>query len=283
VTFDPALDAQYDTSRQLPDGNVAPYFEAFVRESEAARTRLHCDLDIRYGPHERETFDFFHASANALDSAGGPPGAPLFVFVHGGYWRRMSKREFSFVAGPLVEAGVAVATLNYPLAPEAKLDTIVASVRAGYAFALRHAAELGAAPGPAVVGGHSVGAQLAGMIAASNEVRGLFTLSGLYDLEPLRSTHINDWIAMDAESARRNGPLHNPPLGTGVPLIAAAGEREQAEFHRQQREYAAAWNAWGGSAREVPAPGLDHFSIVLELARRESPLTRSLLALLGRG
>jgi len=268
------LDAQYDTSRQLPDGDVRPYFEAFVRASDAARVRLRADLDRRYGPHERETLDFFPAAC---------PGAPLFVWVHGGYWRRLSKNEFAFVAGPLVDAGAAVVTVNYPLAPEARLDTIVASVRAAYAFALEHAAELNAAPGPAVVGGHSVGAQLAGMLAAAFEVRGLLALSGLYDLEPLRHSHINDWIAMDEVTARRNGPLHHPPRGRNVPLVAATGEREQSEFHRQQREFVAAWRSWGGSAREVAAPGLDHFSIVLQLAERDTPVTRALLELMGLG
>jgi arylformamidase len=268
------LDAQYDTSRQLPDGNVQPYFAAFVRASEAARKRLRAQLNVRYGPHERETVDFFPAAR---------PGAPLFLWVHGGYWRRLSKNEFAFVAGPLVDAGAAVVTVNYPLAPEARLDAIVASVRAAHAFALDHAAELNAAPGPAVVGGHSVGAQLAGMLAAAFEVRGLFALSGLYDLEPLRHSHINDWIAMDEATARRNGPLHHPSLVPGVPLVAATGEREQSEFHRQQRDYVAAWRSWGGTAREVDAPGLDHFSIVLQLAERDAPVTRALVELLGLG
>jgi arylformamidase len=267
------LDAQYDTSRQVPDGNLQPYFTAFARASDAARARLPgTRLDQRYGPHARETVDFFPA-AN--------PGAPLFVWVHGGYWRRLSKNEFAFVAGPLVDAGAAVVTVNYPLAPEAGLDAIVASVRAAYAFALEHAPDLNAAPGPAFVGGHSVGAQLAGMLAADFAVRGLFTLSGLYDLEPLRHSHINEWIAMDEGTARRNGPLHHPSLVPGVPLVAAAGEREQPEFHRQQREFVAAWRSWGGTARELAAPGLDHFSIVLQLSEGDTPVTRALLELLG--
>jgi arylformamidase len=228
--------------------------------------------ELRYGPHERETIDLFPAAR---------AGAPLFFWVHGGYWRRLSKNEFAFVAGPPVAAGAAVAVVNYPLAPEAGLDRIVASVRAAYAFALAQARDIGAAPGPAFVGGHSVGAQLAGMIAAASDVRGLLALSGLYDLEPLRHSHINDWIAMDEASARRNGPLHHRPRGAPVPLVAAAGEREQAEFHRQQRAYVAAWRTWGGPVREIPAPGLDHFSIVLQLAERDAPVTRALLEMLG--
>jgi arylformamidase len=102
------LDAQYDTSRQLPDGDVAPYLERFALESETARASLHCDLNRRYGEHPRETIDFFPAARG---------GAPLFVWVHGGYWRRMSKDASSLVAPPLIAAGAAVAVVNYPLAP----------------------------------------------------------------------------------------------------------------------------------------------------------------------
>jgi arylformamidase len=261
-----ALDAQYDTAQQLPDGNTNAYFERFADASTRARAGLHADLGRRYGPHERETIDFFPASA---------PGAPLFFWIHGGYWRRMSKDAFSFVAPPLVARGVAVAVVNYPLAPGPTLDEIVDSVRRGFAYALEHAPELNANPDDVYLGGHSVGAQLAGTVAARFAVRGMLTLSGLYDLEPLRATYINEWIAMDANTAARNSPIHLPPLGEPW-LIAAAGGREQAAFHEQQRAYTEAWRSWIHPVREVEAQEHDHFSIVLELADAGSPISRAL-------
>lgn len=261
-----ALDAEYDTSKQLPDGDVPSVLEHFARESERARHATAFETH-RYGPGERETFDFFP----------GPPESPLFVWVHGGYWRRLSKDASSLVAPPLVRAGASVAVLNYPLAPGPSLDDIVASVRAGFAAALRRANVLGD-PSRTFVGGHSVGAQLAGMAAHAFEVGGIFALSGLYDLEPLRHSHINAWIAMNAEVAARNAPLLQPPRGTPK-LVIATGGKEQSEFHRQHRAYASAWRAWGGSVREIPAREHDHFSIVLALARDESPLAQALAEL----
>jgi arylformamidase len=255
------LDDQYDTSKQLPDGNVAPYLDRFVAESERARAQSAYET-LRYGSHEREIFDFF-PSAQA--------GSPLFVWVHGGYWRRLSKDASSFVAPPLVAAGISVAVLNYPLAPGPTLDEIVASVRAGYDAAARLARLRGGDAVRCFAGGHSVGAQLAGMLAC-----GLFALSGLYDLEPLRHSHINEWIAMDRATAERNSPLLHRPLGTPE-LVIAAGGKEQPEFHRQQREYVRAWRAWGGEVRELPASSDDHFSIVLQLANARSPLTQALV------
>lgn len=266
-----ALDAEYDAARQLPSGDVSAYFERFAAASAEARNRILGYLGRRYGPHERETIDFFPATK---------AGAPLFVFVHGGYWRRMSKDFFSFVAPPLVEAGAAVAIVNYPLVPGPSLDEIVASARRGYAYALAHADDLRANGRDAYLGGHSVGAQLAAMIAVTSEVRGIFGLSGLYDLAPLRKTMINEWIAMDAEAAVRNGPIHNPPLGNPS-LLVAVGGKEQAAFLAQQHAYVAAWRAWGHAARELDAAEHNHFTIVLELADPASPIARALREFIG--
>lgn len=266
------LDAQYDTSKQLPDGDVGAYFAAFDAASQHARDRLAFVSAIRYGPGERETFDFFPAPGRA--------NAPLFLWVHGGYWRRLSKDQFSYVAEPIVAAGAAVAVLNYPLAPSASLDEIVDAVGRGFRAAVAHSAAHHGDPARTYVGGHSVGAQLAATIAARHAVAGMLVVSGLYDLEPIRRSSINDTIAMDASSARRNSPIHLPPREPG-PLVAAVGAIEQAAFAQQQRRYVEAWRAWGGSAREVDAPNHNHFSIVLDLAHADRPLTRALLEMMA--
>jgi arylformamidase len=255
------LDDQYDTSVPL-GGDVRPALERFERESERARAALPFERDLRYGPHAREILDYLPAA----------PGAPLFVWIHGGYWWRLSKDATSFVATLPASFGAAVALVNYPLAPEANLDEIVAAVRAAHAFAVTRASATGTPPRRVVVGGHSVGAQLAAAVAAVAPIDGLFVLSGLYDLEPLRRSKVNEKIAMDEATATRNGPLHMPPV-RATRLVASVGEREQPEFHRQQRAYAAAWRAWGGDVAEVPAPGDDHFSIVLRLLEREDALS----------
>ncbi len=250
-------------------GNVAPYLERFAAESATTKAAFAHEANLRYGSHERETIDYFPAT----------PGAPLFVWVHGGYWRRLSKDDNAFVAGVPLRAGAAVALVNYPLAPEADLDRIVASVRAAHAFALARASGDGALPARVVAGGHSVGAQLAAAIAATSSLDGLLTLSGLYDLEPVRRSNVNETIAMDEATAARHSPLLVPPARASA-LVAAVGEREQDEFHRQQRAYAAAWRAWGGDVTEIDAPGDDHFSIVLRLLHDDDALSGALRTLL---
>ena len=274
--FDPAfaradLDAQYDTSKQLPDGNVGAYFADFDAASDRARASLTIERDIAYGSGERETFDFFPTVGGAQ--------APLFVWIHGGYWRRMSKDQFSFVAAPVVAAGGAVAILNYPLAPGPSLDEIVDAVDRGFTAAVAHARARDIDVARTYVGGHSVGAQLAATVAARHTVAGMLVVSGLYDLEPIRRSYINEWIAMDEATAHRHSPLQLPPHDCG-PLVAAVGAIEGAAFAEQQRRYVEAWRAWGGDAREIDAPNHNHFSIVLELGFAERPLTLALLEMM---
>lgn len=258
------LDAQYDTAIPARE-DVARYLERFAASSDAARAEFP-PRTVAYGNHPREVIDFFPAPR---------PGAPLVLWIHGGYWRRLSKNESAYLVPPLARAGIAVAIPSYPLAPEASLDDIAGALQGAYAATLANAAGLNADPQRIVVAGHSAGAQLAGMLAASFAVRGVAGFSGLYDLEPVRRSKINETIAMDAAQARRHSPLHHLPRVPG-PLLLTTGEREQDEFQRQQHAYAHAWRTAGGDVREFAAPGHDHFSIVLELADERTSLARAL-------
>jgi arylformamidase len=272
------LDRQYDAASTVP--SLAPFVEAWTAQSAATRGRLRNER-IAYGAGEREWLDAFPATAGSGD-------APLFVFVHGGYWRRLDAGVFSFVAGPVVDAGGACAVVNYPLAPAASLDEIVASVRAAFAWIGENAARLGASGRRIVAGGHSAGGQLAGMLAATDwtargladdAVGGVLGLSGLYDLGPIRLSNVNDWLRLDDAAAERNGPIAHLPRRP-MPVLAAAGALESDEFKRQSKAYADACAGAGCAARYVAAPEHNHYTIVGELASPETELSRALAAML---
>jgi len=200
--IDPELEAAYDTARTTPAGS-GPYVARFAEASAAAR--LACaHRTVRYGDRPAEAIDLFRAAA----------GSPLLVFIHGGYWRRMTRADFSFVAPPLARAGVSVAIVGYPLAPEVDLDTIVAAVCRGTEVAVAAAAGDGMDVARLTLAGHSVGAQLAAMVAVRLDVRALVGLSGLYDLAPLRDVDQR----RDRDDARGGGaqrPARAPP-GSGA-------------------------------------------------------------------
>jgi hypothetical protein len=112
---------QYNARAAIPDH---PYiFTRWVKESAHARRTNAALLDIAYGEASGERLDFFPANRG---------GAPLLIFIHGGWWRSLDKADFSFVAGNYVRAGFNVALTNYTLAPAAPIAEIVRQqLRAG--------------------------------------------------------------------------------------------------------------------------------------------------------
>ncbi|ROR32542.1 alpha/beta hydrolase [Inmirania thermothiophila] len=274
-----ALDAQYDARAAVPEHGA--YFRRWEAASAAARARLRAERDLAYGACPRCELDYFPPART---------GAPLLLFVHGGYWRSLDKDLFSFLAVPWVEAGAAVALPRYPLAPEAPLDEIVAAVREAALWLWEGAARLGFDRGRIVAAGHSAGAHLAAMLlltpwqqhpgVPAELVRGALCLSGVYDLEPIRLSYLEADLRLAPEDVARPSPLH---LAAGVPprwLVLAVGGAESDEFRRQQSAFADAARAAGHRVQAVEVPGRHHFSIVETLADPASPVSALLRGLL---
>ena len=272
-----ALDREYNNSGKIP--NAADYLARYPAESARAREELPARLDLRYGPHSGETLDIF------LPEGRGP--WPVHVFVHGGYWRSLDKEHFSFVARGLQPAGVLVAVVNYALIPTVDMDELVRQVRASVAWLHRNAAALGGDPDHITVSGHSAGGHLTAMLMSTDWpafaglpadlVKAGCGISGLYDLEPIRLSYLNQTLGLTMETARRNSPVHQVPAAAG-PLLLPLGEKEGDEYHRQTEALAAAWRRRGGRAEGMDMAGHDHFSIVTELGAPGTPLVRAVLA-----
>ena len=149
------IDQQYNASLGLPDATAPGRYNAAL--AERARGLLPQHLDIPFGPTRAETLDVFPATPT------GPGGAPVFVFIHGGYWRALSSKDFSGVALGLHARGITTVVLNYALCPFVTIDEIVRQVRAAVAWTVRHIAEFGGDPARIGVGGHSAGGHLTAM------------------------------------------------------------------------------------------------------------------------
>jgi len=272
-----ALDRGYDARASVPDYDAE--IAAYRTRSLAARAALPFEADLVFDP----------GSGCALDWFAGAPGGPVFLWVHGGYWRALGKADQSCVAPGLVAAGVHVAVMDYSLVPATDLDGIVRQVRTACAWVAAHAAEHGADPARLFVGGSSAGGHLCGMLLADgwhaeyglphDAIRGAVTLSGLFDLEPIRLSHVNAWMGLDAATARRNSPIHLIPKKPQAPrLFASYGGLETSEFMRQTEAYAAAWAAAGHDAQVVPQPGRNHFDVTWALGDPGEPLCQAAAA-----
>jgi arylformamidase len=236
-----ALDAQYNIRGRVPE--FPDILARWIHQSDAAATRQRITRDIAYGPDPKQALDVYHPQ-----QASGR--VPCLLFIHGGYWQALGKHECSFLAEPYTARGVAVAMLDYRLAPHASMTEIVEDCRAGVVRLLGDAERLGLNPGRLVVAGHSAGGHLAAMMLATDfsslGVRAApfcagVGISGLYDLEPIQLCYLNDTLGMSAEEALRLSPIRHRPRAR-VPLVLTVGDVEAPEFHRQQAALAAAWN-----------------------------------------
>lgn len=275
------LDLQYNARATVPD--ITPILARYAQGSALARASLPCVLDLAYGAHPDETLDIFPAAQ---------VGAPVFVFIHGGYWRLLSKDDSCFMAPAFTQAGATVVAVNYSLAPKATLDRIVDQTRRALAWVYHHIGEHGGDARRIHACGSSAGGHLVGMLLAAgwhepygvptDVLRGAVPLSGLFDLEPIVHTQVNDWMHLTPEDARRNSPLAHLPA-TGCPLLVSYAETETAEFKRQSDAYLSAWRSSGFAGACLPLPGTNHFDIVLQLNDPASALTQAVFHQMGLG
>ncbi len=261
----PALDRAYNARDSVAD--FAAEMQRWTNLSALARFQL--------APTENIVFD--PASGMALDWFAGAPGGPVLLWIHGGYWRALSKTEQSLVAPAFVAAGIHVAVIDYSLAPAVTLDEIVRQTRAATAFVAATAATHGADPARIFAAGHSAGGHLTGMLLADpGPLRGGIALSGLFDLEPIRRSYVNEWLRLDAPAAHRLSPLHRIP-DTAPALLASYGGLESDEFRWQSETYVAAWQAAGHRATLAPQPARHHFDIVVGLGDPADLLCRAVI------
>jgi len=261
-----ALDAAYDNTGAVAESQT--YRAQWWERSAAIRAEPTARLDLRYGARPRAMIDYFPAKS----------GAPLFVFIHGGYWQRNEKERFSFVVpGPRAH-GINVALPGYTLGPDAALSEIVAEIRQSLSYLADQAGALGFDSARIFVGGWSAGGHLTAAVADHPAVRGGLPISGIFDLEPIALGVLNDKLSLTAEEIQKLSPLRNLPTRQ-VPLKIVVGGAELPELRRQSEEYYQALRGRGLPATLTQLPGQNHFSIMEELAQPDGALTRLLLEL----
>lgn len=266
------IDAQYNPSIALPDP-TAPA-KHFAAQAEKARSTLRCHLDIPFGPTVHETLDIFPADV---------PNAPVFVFIHGGYWRAFSSKDFSGVALGLQASGITTVVVNYALAPFVTIDEITRQVRAAVAWTLRNIQHYGGDPARVGVGGHSAGGHLGAMCLQTawdtdyglprDPLKAGLLFSGLYELEPLRYSYLQPLIQLDDGIIRRQSPTPNL-RACATPTWVIWGGAESGEFARQSTGYFEAAKALGNPVELSAIEGANHFTVIHGLEDAHSPVCR---------
>jgi arylformamidase len=241
------------------------------RRSAELRQRFPAHLDLRYGPRERNRIDFLKARN----------GAPTLLFIHGGYWQTRAKEAFTlFAEGPMAH-GINVALTGYTLAPDATLGQIVAEVYAAIDFLTAQLPSLGGDGGDIVVSGWSAGGHLTSMALSHPKVKAGMAISGIYDLEPIRHSYLNEKLGLDEVVSRANSPMMQAG-GPAKPLSLVVGSAELPLLRKQTADFAGHRARYGLPVTYEEIPGADHFSIMDQMASPSGRITTLIQQLFER-
>ncbi|MBV0913065.1 alpha/beta hydrolase [Anianabacter salinae] len=255
----------YENGAYIPgSADYPPRWEAQAQAFRKALGALFETLD--YGPGPRHAMDLFHPTGRAEG---------VVVFIHGGYWRRFDRAQWSHLAAGVVARGWAVAMPSYTLAPDARIAAITSEMaEAVTAAALR-------IPGRIVVTGHSAGGHLAARMRCEDvtlpddvaaRLKRIVPISPLSDLRPLMQTEMNADLRLDADEARRESPALHTDL-RDVPTTVWVGGAERPAFLDQARWLGDAWPR----TKVVIRDGKHHFDIIEEMEAPDGALTEALV------
>jgi arylformamidase len=268
--------------------DFVPDFDAiaaeFAERSRQLSAKSRLKADIRYGQRDREVLDIILPDTVKA-------GAPLHVFVHGGYWRSGEKENYRFVATPVLEAGGIAAIVEYDLMPGQRLDVLVDQVRRSVLWLQNHAADFGADPDRITVSGHSAGAHLASFLAAVAPgeterpalpvVQEMLLVSGIYDLSGIPGSFLREEAKMTPAEAAAWSPLTANQLPSPRRIIAF-GADETSPFHDQARALKEKLTADGSAAQMLSVPNLNHMNVVLDLADPSDRLGSLVIEMISR-
>lgn len=259
-------DDAYAIMSHIPGSDAFP--ERWAADAAAFRD-AHPPRVLRYGDHPRQAIDVFP-----------PDGAPrgLAIWVHGGYWSRFDRHDWSHYAAGARARGWAVALPGYVLAPEVRISRITADISRAITLAA------GEFAGPIRLSGHSAGGHLVARQICDDSalpdevlarIERTLPISGLFDLRPLLRIQRNlDSLRLDAAEAAAESPALRAPVD-GALVRAWVGADERPEFVRQNALIASVWSGLGADIVETVEPGTDHFTIIDPLTDPGSPIVEA--------
>nr|WP_246045124.1 alpha/beta hydrolase [Rhodococcus oryzae] len=277
---DPQTDVEYNVRNTVSPELFDEIIGEYLARSERAVQGLRGFTDIYYDPHSQQKLDVWGVTDDPR---------PVFIAIHGGYWRALSRHHTAFMARTLDSEGIATVTVDYGLAPETTLEEIVRQVRAAVAWVYHHGAGHGLDPDRIVVGGSSAGGHLTGAVMVpgwqralglpETVVRGAMPISGLFDLRPLVDSFANEWLELDIERAHALSPLLLVD-GPGPAAVIAVADRDGAGFLTQTHRFHDAW-AEHSPCTLLVVPDRNHYDIFLDLADSTTALNRALVGMIN--
>jgi len=260
------LDVEYNNQLKVAD------FKSYLAEwSALCATTKHEYSDVKtycYDEKSGQTLDIIYP----VEWDGSP--CPIQVFFHGGYWKALSKNDFTYVARAFAQHGIATAIVDYQLMPEVSIDELIRQCRQSLAFLYEHAAGLDLDSSQLHISGHSAGGHIVAMCMATEWsefspqlpqqiVKSGVGISGLYNLLPISLCFLQADLNLDMETVLKNSPVNfkEPSKGKFHLLV---GGLEGREYLAQSDALAASWPTAAQSP--IVLTPYNHFSIMTSLA-----------------
>ena len=257
--------------------HIVPDFEAqfadYKASSDATRRTLRSRLDLPYGDAPRQRLDLFFPSGDIS-------GAPIHMFIHGGYWRAQVREHYAFVADGVTAAGAICAIVEYTLMPGNRMVDLVRETRQALAWLAANAASFGGDGAKLSASGHSAGGHLVTYLASrapherdfpTTPVTAVMPISGIFDLRPITTSYLQPELHLTPEEVARWSPIEALP-GPTTHYQIVVGHDETPPFHQQAQDYAYVLERHGASHERVTLHGEEHMSVVRKLGRVGSPM-----------
>ena len=246
------LDAQYNLLALFPEA-ASLYAEFCARESEKVREEFDHHPNVPFGPTLAERVDLYPAGR----------GAPVLIYVHGGFWVLRTQRGVRLRrARPRVQRcidrghqlrAVPGGDDGRDRTPDPRRRRVDVPQRAQLRRRPRtHPRRR------ALRGRHLVAMLLAtdwpgdyGLPAGI--IKGATVISGLFDLAPFPYTFLQPKVQLTWDQVRRNSPIFHVP-DAAPPLLVAYGADETDEFKRQSEDFLGVWKGNGLSGNVSCSP-----------------------------
>jgi len=258
-------DAAYNNAAAAPTGGAL--FARFAEESKALRARFAATMSLPYETRERARLDLF---------PGSDPEAPCLVYLHGGYWQANNREMFAVLGEGVAAHGWSVAIPGYSLAPDVGLRVIIGQIGAALDWLTRHRRQYGLS-GPLIVAGSSAGGLMAALSLAHPAVLAGISVSGIFELAPLRDTYLNVKLQLAGTEIRDLSPIRRPVIAK--PFVVAYGSLELPAIIASAAGFSALRRAAGAPGPLIEIAEADHFSILNGLRDPDSDLTHAILEL----
>jgi acetyl esterase/lipase len=216
---------------------------------------------------------------------------PILVFVHGGGWSHGDKKFWFDLYGKLGKTlagqGIAVAVINYRLAPRHLHPDQARDVARAVAWVHSRIARFGGNPGRLFLAGHSAGGHLISLIACDPQylaevglgfsaIAGVIPVSGVFDVRP-ENLLFNRVFGTDSREKAQASPLTHVKAGL-PPFLILHGDQElpycgdewARRFHDRLLQA-------GVSARRCPIADRDHLTIIAKISEPDDPALQAIV------